>query len=355
MRLSWVVLAVLMCLFPAQTHAQVETPMPPIMQIENATASAVAWSPDGTMLAVGDSTGIQLYTEDLEFICHFEQPSEQMTAMVWNPDGKYIAAAGGNVVIDIDTGDPFGHEIDVWEVETGNLVTVFKGQSAVIPALDWNPESTQIVSGSSNNNIQIWEALSGKVLNIIQMDNTKYSFYATEIMSVDWSPDGQKIVEVSGDIGVFMWDADSGELTWGPPENSYYPPPSPYVVTWSPNGQLLATSYGLLNPETGEKLIVFENCPQSQIIDWHPNSRILAQYLDTREDLDNVIICDTSKDEILTSLEGRISDIAVTIGYHYSLDWHPDGQRLAGAAGDGWVNIWRVFDAEGNVAQTMLK
>jgi WD40 repeat protein len=144
-------------------------------QIEG--ASAVAWSPDGTVLAVGDDTGIRLFTDQLEFVQLLPQPTQLMEAVAWSPDGEMIAAVGADDVWRKSV-------VHIWQVDSGIELGAFEPHEQLVPTLVWSPDSTRIASGSWDRTLKIWDPLTGTIFQSIQINSHGV---AVEIMSVSWS------------------------------------------------------------------------------------------------------------------------------------------------------------------------
>jgi WD40 repeat protein len=252
-----------------------------------------------------------------------------MEALAWSPDGKYIASVGAGGIGEAGI-------IYVWDVETGEVITVFDEHQALVPSLAWSPDGSQIASGSWDRTVKIWDPLTGEVSRGFSLPQENYSI---EVDSVDWSPDGDAVAALMGAEGVYVWNIQTGENTLSVSTRGL-PPPNPIIVDWSPDSDLIATGVGVIEAETGAES-EFEVCPKSWTVAWHPSSQYLALFV-----RDGVLICDVTADEVVAELEGNMDYEAMqaALGYLYSLDWHPDGERLAGAAGDGLIRIWQISD-----------
>jgi WD40 repeat protein len=81
--------------------------------------------------------------------------------------------------------------------------TVSTGTSGAF-ALDFSPDGTKIVTGCTNNKMNIYRVSDGDLLHTITAHNTW-------VMSVDWSPNGNFVVSGGSDNLVRLWDT-SGML-----------------------------------------------------------------------------------------------------------------------------------------------
>jgi WD40 repeat protein len=140
-------------------------------QGEIATATQVVWSPDGAWIAscgtkpiilFGSNGGVRLWNattgqRTLTYTGH--DPSVDLLALAWSPDGKYIASGGT---------DQF---VSVWDARTGAQVAVYRGHADqrpipdsvypyAITALAWAPESARISSGAFNGPVHVWSISS---------------------------------------------------------------------------------------------------------------------------------------------------------------------------------------------------
>src|SRR5262249_49473506 len=82
-----------------------------LKRIGAGVARAAAWSPDSQMLAIGSSMGMGLFTRDLKPIILFSTDDE-ITALAWNPNGKQIATASRNRIVQL------------WDIASGKVLTL---------------------------------------------------------------------------------------------------------------------------------------------------------------------------------------------------------------------------------------
>ncbi len=217
------------------------------------SGNALAWSPDSQMIAS--------FTKDLSApvptikIWHaltgvvrmtYKGHTADVTSIAWSPDGKWIASSQG----DFDTEG----EVHVWEAATGRLQLIYRGHPEPVVAVAWSPDGKWIASAGSftdfmtntsmnpnGNTIQVWRPDSTKPLVI-------YHGHAGPVASLAWSPDSKLLVsgcgansEMGGSASIRVWEASTGHtlLTY-----QGYDPYSDWaaVVSWSPNGKMIASS-----------------------------------------------------------------------------------------------------------------
>ncbi len=121
---------------------------------------AVAFSPDGTRLAIADNEGIiyvwQVANSELELT--LEGHTDWIWSIAWSPDGSTIASGGGD------------KNVQIWDVSTGKCLQVLQGHSNRISSLAWSPRGNIIASGSSDRTIKLWDVKTGKCLKTLIAD-----------------------------------------------------------------------------------------------------------------------------------------------------------------------------------------
>lgn len=122
--------------------------------------SAVAWSPDGTSLALGltNASKVQIWsTATAQLIASFtdtDASAHVIGALAWSPDGKYLAESGS--------------DIHIWDVKAQKFVATFGKVDPTrwTATLAWSPDSRMLVSATNGilqkgkiteNKINVWK------------------------------------------------------------------------------------------------------------------------------------------------------------------------------------------------------
>ena len=166
--------------------------------------SGVTFSPDGTLVAVASGGRIFLWdvatrenSKILEHTFWVDQGQNVRIMGVFDrisisfaPDGQTIASAGG-------TPD----HVFLWDVATGKKIAAYKSSDNVI-SISYSPDGNHFVTGTSDGNVILWEADTGKNIRTIKA-------HTGPVESISWSKDGNFFVTAGGyDRTARRWNKD---------------------------------------------------------------------------------------------------------------------------------------------------
>ena len=119
--------------------------------------------------------------------------SSGVMSVSFSPDGARIVSGSDD------------NTVRVWDAVTGRIINTLTGHNGLVMSVSFSPDGSQIVSGSYDNTVRVWDAVTGEVTNTLMG-------HGGPVNSVSFSPDGSRIVSGSDDNTVRVWDAVTGEV-----------------------------------------------------------------------------------------------------------------------------------------------
>ena len=296
-----------------------------VLPEQDGTATSIAVSPDGELLALGFRDKVNLWNPRTKTLLKTLPKGGLSTAFL--PDGKTLLTASSGTVRLWNTADwterdalednaaPFALSADgqrlvtssreglqVWNTANWKELLLLTNASA---PMAFSPDGQRLIS-DSRAGLTVWP-LEGGGREIVLADSTNlfgrtlsFSRYGRALM---FSPDGQSVIaprNMLSDRGVFivgLWDARTGEETAVMPDDVEHIEHTSGIsaLAFSPDGKTLATA-----------------------------------------SLDHSIrLWDFASRQRVATLQGHLSEV-------WAVAFSPDGQTVISAAKDGAVKLWPV-------------
>ena len=296
---------------------------------ERGLVSTVAFSPNGTLLATGNSDAEVKVWNVQSQQCIFKTKREgrfnNPHQLLFSPDGQRLAASDGR----------YG-AVYVWHPETGKQVAKFtfenvpeKGPRYFIP-LAFSPDGNMLASASPENTFSLWDIEAGERIAL-------FTGHTAPVSALTFSPCGQFLVSVDRDGAAYEWDFKEGIAT---AQSSCASVPLTYAESRPPpklvylaDGTLLAAGVNdntltVWDAKRGDKLGTLRNEQRPHSISFSPKGSQLA-------------IVDT--DKIQTWNIGEPTPRTTVIRGHTSVcgsvKFSPDGETLAAGYWSGDIHL----------------
>ncbi|KAL0958647.1 hypothetical protein HGRIS_013983 [Hohenbuehelia grisea] len=240
-----------------------------------------------------------------------------VSSVAFSPDGAQIVSGSGDKTIRI------------WDAATGQQVSdALTGHKRSVSSVAFSPDGAQIVSGSGDNTIRIWDAATG------QQVGDALTGHEGSVSSVAFSPDGAQIVSGSGDKTIRIWDAATGQQVGDALTGHEL---SVLSVAFSPDGaQIVSGSYDktirIWDAATGEQVGAALTGHEGSVssVAFSPDG---AQIVSGSGD-NTIRIWDAATGQqvgdALTGHEGSVLSVAFS----------PDGAQIVSGSGDTTIRIW---------------
>ncbi len=274
-------------------------------------ATKAVFSPDGkTIAAVGGEEIIKLWNRDGKLLKTLRGHKGVVWAIAFSDDGRLLASGGDDKTIKF------------WRVDDGELLKTWTDRQAEVLSVNFAPDGKAIASSSRDNKVRIWQP-DLRLLKTLKGNSQKF-------FSVSLSGDAKAIAAASTDGKVMLWDAggniqrtleaDASEV------NS---------VSFSPTYRIIASggednTVKLWNFE-GRLLKVFRgNSDEVNDVSFSPDGLILAW-----ASSDNTVKLWSFKERCSIAFTGHQDWV-------YQVSFSPDGKTIATASADRTVKLWNI-------------
>ena len=186
----------------AQDYTQWELPEDAIARLGKGWISGdIAYSPDGTRLAVSGSIGIWIYDANtLDEVALFTGHTEPVNSVAYSPDGKTLVSGSED------------YTIRLWDARTGQLLHTLEEHTGGVNSVAFSPDGKMLASASNDTTARSWDTNTGQLLRTFRMIPKNHIILtgSAEVHSVAFSPDG-KLLATGSDNAVWLWDVGTGK------------------------------------------------------------------------------------------------------------------------------------------------
>jgi len=165
-------------------------------------ASGLAYSPDGTLLAVAnmDSSAVPMWRlSDGALVRTFDGLAQTNYDVAFSPDGKTLAVVGAI------SGSGNGPNAKIFDVASGVLIRTLPTNSGFYAdSVAFSPDGSLIATSGASNAIDLWHASDGSLVVSIP--------YPTSVHNVHFSPSGAQLIAGGVDERATIWNVPSGTL-----------------------------------------------------------------------------------------------------------------------------------------------
>ncbi len=305
-----------------------QVPAQPPKYAQAPTITGMSYSPDGSLLAVGGFHEVLLLNADGSGIeARLLGRSDKIHSIDFSDDGTRLVAIGG-------TPARFG-EVQVWDLQSRDLVHSVTATSDTLFAGDLSPDGKRAVFGAADKTVRMVDLETGDEL-------FKAGHHEDWVLQAVFGIDGERIVSISRDRAAKLADADTGAFL----ENVNFLRDKLYAVARHPR-----RDYVLIGGEDRVPYMYTMDRPRAlKIAD---DSTLIRKFEEQAGKIfalafspdgsrvavggvaDEVPIYDTETAKRVATCKGHQGGIFV-------IAFHPDGSRLSTGGFDGMV---RSYDA----------
>ena len=161
-----------------------------ISEPDRGNIHGVAWSPDGSRIALAVSRRIHpvlvLDASTGRTLLKLSGHTSAVWSVAWSRDSRFLASSS------------FDKTCRVWDATTGAPRSTLVGHGGVVYSADWNHDGTRLATAGADGTIRLWDPSDGtEVLTL--------AAHSGNIWSVAWSPDGASLASAGADRRVRIW------------------------------------------------------------------------------------------------------------------------------------------------------
>ena len=172
-------------------------PMPPESYRVSVPVMALAFSPDGNLLATSGYREVLLWNPaDGQLVRRIKNLAERPHDIEFSADGSVLAVAAG-------TPGQLG-EVKLFNVADGALLADLFTTDDEVFSVAFSPDGTRLAAACADRSVRLFDVATRQPQKLIED-------HADWVMDVAWSPDGKKIATASRDKTSKVFDSTTGE------------------------------------------------------------------------------------------------------------------------------------------------
>ncbi|CEL55007.1 putative WD repeat-containing protein alr3466 OS=Nostoc sp, (strain PCC 7120 / UTEX 2576) GN=alr3466 PE=4 SV=1 [Rhizoctonia solani AG-1 IB] len=287
------------------------------------TRVPVAMSPDGTKVAVGDSSS----TLCIWSIGHGDSITNPLPDDTRGVESIVCSADGSRIACGLKNGDVYIYGLQQEAFSRGPL----KCHTSSIWSAAFAPNNLHLASASEDNTVQIWDVQTG------QRVGEPLEGRSSHVMSMSYFIDGPRLAFASQDLSVRVWNPQTRRDLLGP-LTGHSSPIS--FVAFSPNGAFVASA-------SSDGIILVHDAHSGQIafapLNGHTDSVNSVIF-----SIDSARLFSSSNDGTVRmwniqdlnppDTQSPTSVLSAILSIRYS----HDGLRVVSGSKDGAVHVWDV-------------
>jgi class 3 adenylate cyclase/DNA-binding beta-propeller fold protein YncE len=247
-------------------------------------------------------------------------------AVAFSPDGTLLAGAGADGTMRL------------WDPVTGHLARIIQadttGPDIGVAGVAFSPDSKLLASADADGTVRLWDPVTGHLARTIQANTTTGP--DSGVLGVAFSPDGMLLASADADGTVRLWDPVTRHLARTIQGGTIGPFYGGLGVAFNPDGTLLASAENdgiirLWDPVTGQLVSTIYGSQPSYGVAFARHGALLAS-----ADADGTV---RLWDPVTGQLVSTIQETGPNGGVA-AVAFSPDGTLLASANIDGTVPLW---------------